>query len=165
MPVLIGLGANLGDMPAQLARAVRGLREGGVRVEAVSSLWRTAPVGYDGQPDFLNVVLLGRTSLSARELLGLGQALEAKAGRVRTFPNAPRRLDVDLLALGDAVVDEPDLAVPHPGIPSRAFVLRPLVEVAPDWVHPVLGRTARELLDSAQGLERADRVGPFPPER
>lgn len=156
--VLLGLGANLGDPPAQLAAAVRAL-ERAVRVDAVSSLFRTAPVGFSGQPDFFNLVAAGHTGLAPAALLRAIHEIEAELGRVRSFPNAPRPIDVDLLAYGAEVIRTPELSVPHPGIATRGFVLHPLAEVAPEWRHPELGATARELLDRAGPLERVTRAG------
>jgi 2-amino-4-hydroxy-6-hydroxymethyldihydropteridine diphosphokinase len=159
--VLVGLGANVGRPVEQLARAVRELGAVG-EVRAVSSLYRTEPVGYADQPDFYNLVCELRTDLTAEALLDAAQGIEREMGRVRTFRNAPRPIDIDLLAYGDAVAETPRLVLPHPGIASRGFVLHPLAEVAPEWRHPVLGRTARELLSAAEHLERAERWGPLP---
>ena len=159
--VLLGLGANLGDPAAQLARAVDALR-GFLAEVAVSSLYRTAPVGYAEQPDFLNLVARGTTDLPPERLLGRILEVERAMGRERSFRNAPRTIDIDLLAYGGRVIETPALVVPHPGIATRGFVLHPLAEVAPEWVHPGLGKTARELLESAVSLERVERIGPLP---
>lgn len=156
--VLLGLGANLGDPVAQLARAVAALSPA-VRVEAVSSVYRTEPVGYADQPDFYNLVIRGWTVLDPPGLLRAAQAVETALGRRRSFRDAPRTMDVDLLAYGDRVMRTPALTLPHPRLHLRGFVLHPLVEVAPEWRHPVLARTARELLSSAGELERVQRVG------
>ena len=155
--VLLALGANLGDPRRQLARAVAALR-GFVTDLRESSVYRTEPVGYADQPDFYNQVVGGTTALTAEEVLDRILAVEREMGRERTFRNAPRVIDIDLLACGDAVIETPRLVLPHPGIPTRGFVLHPLAEVAPDWVHPVLRRTARELLSAAPPLERVERV-------
>jgi 2-amino-4-hydroxy-6-hydroxymethyldihydropteridine diphosphokinase len=160
--VLLGLGANLGEPLRQLAEAVSALRAV-VDVDCVSSVWRTAPVGFAEQPDFYNLVVAGRTRLSPEELLDAVLAVERGMGRERTFRNAPRLIDVDVLAYGDLVLDTPALVLPHPGIPTRGFVLHPLAEVAPEWRHPVLGHTARELLDGARELERVEKLGALPP--
>lgn len=160
--VLLGLGANLGNPVAQLARAVERLREA-VEVEAVSSVYRSEPVGHREQPDFYNLVVRGRTRLPPGELLARTQRVEEELGRRRSFRNAPRPLDVDLLAYGSLVLDTPGLAVPHPRLHERAFVLLPLEEVAPGWRHPVLGATARELRLRAGALERIERWGVLPP--
>jgi len=88
--------------------------------------------------------------------------IEAEMGRVRGFPNGPRVMDIDLLAYGAEVIRTPELVVPHPGIPTRGFVLHPLAEIAPGWRHPELGATAVELLRRAGPLERVERLGPLP---
>jgi 2-amino-4-hydroxy-6-hydroxymethyldihydropteridine diphosphokinase len=160
-PVLLGLGANLGDPVRQISAAVDALRAQ-VAIDAVSSLYRSAPVGFAEQADFYNVVCGGTTRLAPEELLAEEGRIEEALGRIRSFRNAPRLIDVDILALGDRVIDTPRLTVPHPAIASRGFVLHPLAEVAPDWRHPLLGRSARELLRSAVGLERVEALGALP---
>ena len=159
--VILGLGANVGRPLEQLAAAVRALA-GAVCVEALSSVYRTEPVGRGGQPDFFNMVAVGRTALAPDELLRATQEVEARLGRVRTVRNGPRPIDVDLLGFGDWRIDTPSLTVPHPRIATRGFVLYPLAEVAPEWRHPVLGKTARELLRSAGPLERVEKLGALP---
>lgn len=134
-----------------------------VRVERVSSLYRTEPVGHASQPDFLNLVVVGRTALAAPALLAALHRIEDALGRARSFPNAPRTVDLDLLAYGAEVRASPELVLPHPRLHLRGFVLHPLAEVAPGWRHPVLGRTARELLSGARSLERVERIGPLQP--
>jgi 2-amino-4-hydroxy-6-hydroxymethyldihydropteridine diphosphokinase len=159
--VLLGLGANQGDPVAQLACAVQALAEV-VRIDAVSSVYRSEPVGYADQPDFYNVVVRGWTALEPPALLEVAQAVEGALGRRRAFPNAPRTIDVDLLAYGGRVMRTGALTLPHPRLHLRGFVLHPLAEVAPAWTHPVLLRTARELLSTADALERVERVGALP---
>jgi 2-amino-4-hydroxy-6-hydroxymethyldihydropteridine diphosphokinase len=159
--VLLGLGANLGDPLGQLARAVEMLAAH-LTVDRVSSVYRTEPVGHAEQPDFHNLVLAGRTGLAPMELLRAAQEVEEVLGRRRSFRNAPRTIDVDLLAYGGRVMRTLALTIPHPRLHLRGFVLHPLAEVAPEWRHPVLGRTARELLSSATALERVEPVGPLP---
>lgn len=160
--VLLGLGANVGDPPRQLAAAVDALR-GFVADVEVSSVYRTEPVGFAEQPDFHNLVARGWTRLDPEALLDRVLEVEREMGRERTFRNAPRVIDIDLLAYGDEIVDTPRLVLPHPGIPTRGFVLHPLTEIAPGWRHPALGKTARELLDAASMLERVERIGPLVP--
>lgn len=146
----LGLGSNLGDREAHLSRAVAALRETG-DVVAVSPLYETEPVGGpEGQPPYLNVVVELRTAASPRRLLERCVALEAAAGRVRTVRWGPRTLDADVLLVGDRVVDEPDLQVPHPELWNRRFVLAPLRDLAPDLV-------AAEAVVAAGGTVR--RIG------
>jgi 2-amino-4-hydroxy-6-hydroxymethyldihydropteridine diphosphokinase len=151
--ILIGVGANLpgpdGAAPLATCRAaveaLRGLP--GLRLHAVSRWYRTAPVGGPaGQPDYVNGVvrLEGRTEPAA--LLARLAAIEAAAGRRRDAPNAPRTLDLDIIAVDEVVRDAPDPVLPHPRAHLRAFVLRPLAEVAPGWVHPRLHQPVEALL-------------------
>lgn len=158
--VLLGMGANLGDPVAQLAQAVRRMSRV-MRIDAVSSVYRSEPVGFAEQPDFRNVVVRGWTALEPLALLARAQRVEAELGRERSFANAPRTIDIDLLAYGDVVMRTEALTLPHPRLHLRGFVLHPLAEVAPRWVHPVLHRTARELLAEAAELERVERLGPL----
>ena len=133
MRAFLALGSNLGDRWAHLRAAVDGLPD----VVAVSDVYETDPVGGPaGQPPYLNAVVELDTDLSPRELLEVAGRLEAEAGRVRAVRWGPRTLDVDLLLVGDLVVDEPDLQVPHPRLRERAFVLVPLADLAPDLAGP-----------------------------
>src|SRR5438552_8814022 len=126
-----GLGANLGDPEAQVRRAFAALAElPGTRLLAASSLYRSAPVGYTVQPDFVNGVAQVETRLGAGALLRELLATEGRLGRVRQFPNASRTLDLDLLLYGDCMIVVPGLVVSHPRMHERAFVLAPLAEIA-----------------------------------
>lgn len=139
----IGLGANLGDGVAAMAVARQALDAlPGTRVTAASRLYRSAPVGVTGQPDYINAVVQIDTALSARQILEALMRIEADNGRTRDYHMAPRTLDMDLLLHGDAVINEPDLTVPHPRMHQRAFVLAPLAELAPDTQIPGIGRVA-----------------------
>jgi pantoate--beta-alanine ligase len=129
----LGLGGNLGDRAAALAEAVAALPD----VVAVSPVYETDPVDSpEGSPPYLNAVVQLESELRPRQLLELAGRLEDALGRVRTGPNSPRSLDVDVLLVGDEVVDEPDLVVPHPRMRERRFVLAPLADLAPDLVPP-----------------------------
>jgi len=142
--VFLALGANVGDPARQIRDAV--LRLGNhVEVVGVSSLYRSEPVGYLDQPDFLNAVVEVRSELTPRELLEMTQAMEEAAGRHRPFAGAPRTLDIDIVLYGDLRMHEPDLDIPHPRWKERAFVLWPLVEIAPDVVDPDTGLAVRAL--------------------
>lgn len=137
----IGLGANLDDPAAQVERAIAELgRLPESRLAARSSLYATAPVGYAEQPDFINAVAALETHLSPRALLEAMLGIEHHHGRNRTFRNAPRTLDLDLLLYGQAHFHEENLSIPHPRMHERAFVLLPLQEIAPEIVIPGLGR-------------------------
>lgn len=138
--VFVGLGANLGDPRATLARALKELAElPQTRRVAVSPLYRSAPMDAQG-PDFINAVVELSTTLTPRELLLALQSIEQAHGRERPYHHAPRTLDLDLLLYGQRIIRDPDLVVPHPRLHERAFVLRPLADLAPDLVHPALGR-------------------------
>ena len=143
--VAVALGSNLGERQTHLEAALRHLRAFIHSVQA-SSFVDTEPVGVGTQPRFLNAAAVGDTDLSARQLLDALLDAEAELGRTRPFPGAPRTVDLDLILYGDAVIDEPGLVVPHPRFRERYFVLAPLAEVAPDWVDPVTGLTAAQLL-------------------
>ena len=142
----VGLGANLGDRERTLRAAVDALgAEEGIEVVAVSTLRETDPVGVGDQPRFLNGVAALETTLGARELLDRLLAVEQRFGRVRVpGEHGPRTLDLDLLLYGDETIDEPGLAVPHPRLHERRFVLEPLAELAPGLV--VSGRGTVESL-------------------
>jgi 2-amino-4-hydroxy-6-hydroxymethyldihydropteridine diphosphokinase len=153
-PVALALGSNLGDRLASLARAVLAL-SGHLQQVAVSSVYESRPVGHEDQPDFFNAVLVGRTDRSPDDLLALAHELEERAGRRRSFRNAPRPLDVDILFFGDREVALPELRIPHPRWKERSFVLEPLAEVAPQWMDPGTGRSVLDVWN-----ERRDELPP-----
>jgi 2-amino-4-hydroxy-6-hydroxymethyldihydropteridine diphosphokinase len=139
----VGLGANIGNPRRQLQAALQELKAmPESRVTAASSLYRSAPVGYLDQPEFLNQVVEMDTGLAAEQLLANLEEIEQKQGRERPFPNAPRTLDLDLLLYGDAVISTARLTVPHPRMHERAFVLKPLAEIAPQAAIPGRGKVA-----------------------
>ena len=153
MPVVyLGLGSNCGDRLANLRSAARRLHTE-VMLTQVSSVYETEPVGYAEQPWFLNAVLEGYTELSAEELLRLALTTEKALGRQRSFPNAPRTIDIDILLYGEVKITSPTLTIPHPRLTERGFTLCPLTEIAPLLEHPVTGLTMESILATTTGLE------------
>lgn len=150
--IYIALGANLPSQfgaPAQtLSRAVEVLVARGVKVIQRSSVWLTAPVPFDPDvPDYHNAVIAVETDLSADDLLGLMLDIEAEFGRVRSYKNAPRLLDLDLIAYHDEVMKDGErLIVPHPRMHERSFVISPLQELSDKWTHPILGQNISVLI-------------------
>lgn len=152
----VALGSNLGDRRAAIESALEALRRADcVEVTAISPLMETAPVGGPPfQGPYLNAACALRTTLSARDLLLLLLRIEASQGRTRVERWGPRLIDLDLLLYGESVIDEPGLCVPHPRMHERPFVLDPLSLIAPQAVHPVLGRSVREIRDAVMRVER-----------
>ena len=153
----VGMGANIGDPRAQLLAAWDAIgRLPDTRALARSAFYRTAPVGYPNQPEFLNNVGKIDTALEPHALLARLQKIERDLGRTRSFRDAPRTIDLDLLLYGNAAIVSPDLTLPHPRMHERAFVLKPLLELDPDAVVPGRGN-ATDLLRACAG-QRAERI-------
>ena len=152
----IGLGSNLGEPSDQLRLAISDLEQvPDTRVLASSSFYRSAPMGYLDQPDFVNAVVRIRTGLAPQQLLSELLGIERKHGRERTFCNAPRTLDLDVLLYDEIELHEPGLTIPHPQMHRRAFVLQPLLEIAPDCMIPSVGLASAAMRDCLdQVLER-----------
>jgi 2-amino-4-hydroxy-6-hydroxymethyldihydropteridine diphosphokinase len=149
----IGIGTNLGrladssrELPALISKS---FFDRNLKITAQSVLWRSKAWPDPSQPEYLNAVFAVETQLSATDLMLTLLEIEQSFGRERSVPNAPRTLDLDLIAYGDEVIEEPDLIVPHPRAAERRFVMGPLSQLAPAWVHPVLGKTARALFEAA----------------
>ncbi len=151
--VYIALGTNLGDREANLRSAISALQQE-VVVLAESKIYETEPFGYLDQTDFLNQVIKIRTDLPPEELLTFMKKLEVEMGRIPTFRDGPRKIDLDILFYGDMILDLPHLVIPHPRLHERAFVLIPLADVAPNLLHPFLDQTVVALLGkiSAEGI-------------
>lgn len=146
MPVVyLSLGTNLGDRLANLRKAQHTLAPG-VRILSESRVYETPAWGYEDQPPFLNMAIKAETDLEPHPLLTRLKDLERELGRTPTFRWGPRLIDVDILFYDDRILELPDLIIPHPRLQERAFVLVPLRDIAPDFVHPVLRKTISELL-------------------
>ncbi len=144
-PVYIGLGSNLGDRVARLREAVMRLSRI-IEVTRVSRLYVHAPLGYVSDDAFINAVVEGRTTLKPLDLLTELQRIERAMGRRRGIQYGPRPIDLDILLFGAMQIESLELTVPHPRLAERAFVLKPLAEIAPDLMHPVLYYTVSQLL-------------------
>jgi len=160
----IALGSNLGRREGYLARAVERLAQEGFAARQISHLYETRPQGTAGEPDYLNAVLRGTTDLSPEELLRRMLRIEAELGRPAAERAGPRTCDLDLLAYDAEVRDgEAGLCLPHPRLHQRGFVLVPLCELDVHWRHPLLGRTAGEMLAALPGSPGDVRLhGPLP---
>ena len=156
--VFIGIGSNLGDRLAYLNSAV-GLLAQECEIIQMSSVFETGPEGFTDQPDFLNCVVKGETGLRPRELLGVLKSIEKMMGRKPSFRNAPRPIDLDIIFYGDEIVKEAGLEIPHPRLQERAFVLVPMVQIAPQFTHPALHKTMQQLLSELMKGQRVQKWG------
>ena len=155
--VYFALGSNLGDRRSNLIEAIQGLRAN-IHIERVSSVYESRAAYVSDQPPFLNVAIRGVTALEPHELVRFLLRIERRLGRARRERYRPRPIDIDLLAYDDRVVQTDDVSLPHPHIAERAFTLVSLDEIAPDWVHPVLHQTPRQMLDAIGGPNGVTRL-------
>ncbi len=140
------LGSNMGNSQALLIQAITLIRNNCGEVITLGSLYATKAWGNENQPDFLNQAILIHTKISAPNLLNVLLNIEKEMGRSRTIKNAPRLIDIDILFFNDDVINLPELTIPHPLMDKRRFVLAPLFELIPSYIHPVLHKTIEQLL-------------------
>lgn len=164
--VYLGLGSNLGDRRVNLRQAVESLQTSGVNITRRSSVYETAPQDLVEQPWFMNMVVEAETAMFPRQLLACVHRIEADLGRRRLIAKGPRIIDIDILLYGSAVVEAPDLTIPHPRMQDRRFVLEPLEEIRPGLVHPLTHRTIRSMIAQVSNQEvfkleegKFDRLG------
>ncbi len=144
--IYIGIGSNLGDREGTCLKALEELEKRGIKVAKKSSRYETEPWGVKDQPNFINMAVEADTDLTPMEVLRVTKEIEKNLGRKETLMWGPRTVDLDILLYDDLVVDEPDLRIPHPHMHERDFVLKPLTEIAPEAIHPLLKKTVREML-------------------
>ncbi|NMA55321.1 MAG: 2-amino-4-hydroxy-6-hydroxymethyldihydropteridine diphosphokinase [Firmicutes bacterium] len=142
---IIALGSNIGNKEQNIKRALEKMKERGLRVTEISPLIETEPYGYQNQDTFLNGACIVKTNLSPLELLKLLQDIEQEMGRVRKIRWGPRNIDLDIIFYDDLIMDENELKIPHPDAHNRLFVLGPIYELAPFFVHPIYNKTVAQL--------------------
>jgi len=147
--IYLSLGSNIGDREANLRAAIERLPASNLRLLRQSPVYETEPVGCTDHRWFLNLVVEAETSLFPLQLLARTGKIERELGRVRSVPNGPRTIDIDILLYGNAVVRSPRLEIPHPRMSERRFVLAPLADLAPGLRHPLTHRTVLQLLEAA----------------
>lgn len=147
----IAFGTNVGNREENINVALKMMEDRGLKIIKTSKIYVTEPYGYKDQPEFLNGAVEVETSLSCRELLNVLLNIEKDMGRVRHFKWGPRNIDLDIIFYNDEVIDEPDLKVPHPDMQNRDFVLKPLCDLNPNFVHPVFKKTVKTLLEELKG--------------
>lgn len=148
----IGIGSNLGNREEHCNEAIQRMAERGIGITARSSMHETEPWGVRDQPNFINMAVQVRTDLEPRALLDRLKAIERDMGRTGGTHWGPRIIDLDILLYEERAINEPGLTIPHPNLHERDFVLRPLAEIAPALVHPILKKTIQELLKRVQGI-------------
>lgn len=149
--IILSLGSNVGNRIDNMNKAIEILSNKGIRIKQISSFYETEPWGVKEQAKFLNAVIKAETSLSPQELLLCIKSIESELGRKETFRWGPRMIDIDILFYDNQVINNDELTIPHPLIQDREFVLLPLVEILPDWIHPVLSKDIKTLLNELNG--------------
>lgn len=144
----LSIGSNLGDRINYINKAIEKLKQNNIKIIKSSNIIETEPYGYKEQGKFLNMAVEIDSDLNPLELMKLILEIESELGRIRTVRWGPRVIDIDIIFYDSLIINEPDLKIPHPDMQNRLFVLKPLQEIAPDFVHPVLKKTITELLES-----------------
>lgn len=150
--IYLGMGSNIGDKVANLKQGVKELRHANIHINAISSLYETAPVGYLDQDNFYNIVLKAQTDKTPEELLVCLKKIENDMGRKKTVRFGPRNIDIDILLYEGVLVNQENLIIPHERMAERAFVMVPLSEIAPKVIHPILLKSVNEI---ANDLDQA----------
>ena len=145
--VFIALGSNIGNLEENLNKALKNLTKIG-KVKKVSSFYKTKPQGFLKQADFLNGVCLFETDLEPQELLKKLKEIEKEMGRKKTFKDGPRLIDLDIIYYDDIILNTPTLTIPHPRAHTRLFVMKGLAQIAPDFMHPLLQKTTKEIIEN-----------------
>jgi 2-amino-4-hydroxy-6-hydroxymethyldihydropteridine diphosphokinase len=153
--VYIAFGSNIGDRYKAVENALSMLEKRGLKVTKKSKIYETEPYGYTEQPIFINGAVEIETELSCREVLKTLLSIEKELGRVREIRWGPRTIDLDILFFNNEVYDEEDLKVPHPDMQNRFFVLEPLNDICPDYVHPILNKKVSEMLSELKAKQKA----------
>jgi len=150
----LALGSNIGDRSAYIKAAIKMLKScKGIDVVEISPFYNTSPVGYTEQPDFLNAVIAVDTILSPHELLITCLDIERRLGRIRTVHWGPRVIDIDIIFYNNEIINEGDLIIPHPRMQDREFVLKPLCDIASDFIHPVYNKSIKLLYEEWKAKE------------
>jgi 2-amino-4-hydroxy-6-hydroxymethyldihydropteridine diphosphokinase len=158
MRYFLCLGSNLGDRAKNLERAIVLLEEAGVKIVQRSSVYETQPVDLTSQPWFFNQVVEAESDLNAHDLLGMIKNIEKRIGRKALFPRGPRLIDIDILLAEEGVVQTKELAIPHPRLDKRNFVLIPLSEISPQSIHPLLGEKIEDLCRKSKDTSLVKKI-------
>jgi len=159
MPIYLCLGSNLGDRKLNISRAVKELENSGLKILKRSPLYETEPVGIKAQPMFINMCLEAGTPLDPEALLNVIKQVETKIGREKGEKWGPRIIDIDILFYNNIIIHGENLTIPHPEIINRKFVLDPMNEIAPGFVHPEYNLTIKELLEKKDFIEKTRKLG------
>jgi len=144
--VFIAIGTNLGDKEENIRQSIKKMEQNNIHIIKKSNVYKTMPYGYKNQPVFLNCVVQAETMLSPEELLYTLLSIEKQMGRKRKIHWGPRIIDLDIIFYDNLIIDSSNLKIPHPDMQNREFVLEPLCDIAPNFVHPILHKTMKELL-------------------